>query len=470
MSDEEDYYDEEDGDDVQGIEGDVQIDDRSNSHSTQVITKESLLEAQSEDLYRVMDLLGLTERHARALLIHHRWDVERLFAMFVEKGKDRLFADAGIAIVETKKRSLLQMLSRSQSPVTCNICFDNVSGDAVTTMDCGHCFCNGCWREHFLVKISDGESRHIRCMEHKCNAICDEAVVRHLVSMKRPDMAKRFDRYLLESYIEDNKKVKWCPSVPHCGNAIRIEKGDCYCEVECRCGLQFCFNCLAEAHSPCSYKHAFWLCGQSYGNNNHGSGHGCGRYKPDTEKAMRAKKDLHRYIHYHNRYQAHRDSLKLETKLKETITRRIAISEINHCGLKDYSWLMNGLFRLFRSRRVLSFSYPFAFYMFGDDLFENVMKKEVREMKQNLFEHQQQLLEGNVEKLSLVLEEPFDEFTIDKLSNLRMQIINLTAVTDKLCRQMYECIDNELLGDLPFLQNIAPYHSMGVERALEFKI
>ena len=24
------------------------------------------------------------------------------------------------------------------------------------------------------------------------------------------------------------------------------------CEVECSCGVQFCFSCLSEAHSPCS--------------------------------------------------------------------------------------------------------------------------------------------------------------------------------------------------------------------------
>ena len=27
---------------------------------------------------------------------------------------------------------------------------------------------------------------------------------------------------LLDSYIDDNKRVKWCPSVPHCGRAIQV--------------------------------------------------------------------------------------------------------------------------------------------------------------------------------------------------------------------------------------------------------
>jgi len=88
-------------------------------------------------------------------------------------------------------------------------------------------------------------------MAQKCKAICDEGKIRDLVTTKDSDLVEKFDRFILESYIEDNKRVKWCPSVPHCGNAIRVEDDE-YCEVECACGKQFCFNCLCDLHSPCS--------------------------------------------------------------------------------------------------------------------------------------------------------------------------------------------------------------------------
>ena len=112
------------------------------------------------------------------------------------------------------------------------------------------CFCLG-WTEHFIVKINVGQSRCIRCLAIKCNTVCDEEKIRQLVSTKDPNLSKKFDRFLLESYIEDNRRVKWCPSVPHCGNAIWVEDHELY-EVECPCGMQFCFSCLSEAHSPCS--------------------------------------------------------------------------------------------------------------------------------------------------------------------------------------------------------------------------
>ncbi|XP_027354770.1 probable E3 ubiquitin-protein ligase ARI1 isoform X1 [Abrus precatorius] len=488
----------------------------SKGPTTQVITKESLLAAQREDLRRVMDMLSVREQHARTLLIYHRWDVEKLFAVYVDKGKTFLFAEAGVSVDEHRDSD-----SSVPSTVMCEICIEDIPSHEATRMDCGHCFCNSCWTEHFVVKINEGQSKRIRCMAHKCNSICDEAVVRTLLSRKHPDMAEKYERFLLESYIEDNKRVKWCPSTPHCGNAIRVEDDE-PCEVECSCGLQFCFSCLSEAHSPCSclmwelwakkcrdesetvnwitvhtkpcpkcHKpveknggcnlvscicgQAFcWLCGGATGREHTWSsiaGHSCGRYKEQEKTAERAKRDLYRYMHYHNRYKAHTDSFKLESKLKETIQGKIAISEEKDSTLRDYSWVNNGLARLFRSRRVLSYSYAFAFYMFGDELFKEEMTEAQREIKQNLFEDQQQQLEANVEKLSKILEEPFETFSDDKVMEIRMQIINLSTITDKLCQKMYECIENDLLGSLHLgMHSIAPYKSKGIERASELSV
>lgn len=313
--------------------------------------------------------------------------------------------------------------------------------------------------------------------------------------------------------------VKWCPSIPHCGNAIRVETDE-FCEVECSCGLQFCFSCLSEAHSPCScwmwelwtkkcrdesetvnwitvhtkpcpkcHKpveknggcnlvscicgQAFcWLCGGATGRDHTWSsiaGHSCGRYKEDQEKkSERAKRDLYRYMHYHNRYKAHTDSFTQESRLRETIKEKVANLESRDSRLRDFSWVTNGLYRLFRSRRALSFSYPFAFYMFGDDLFKDEMTNEEKEIKQHLFEDQQQQLEANVEKLSKALEDPFDSYAETQIMDMRMQVLNLSVVTDTLCKKMYECIETDLLGALQFsCHNIAPYQSKGIERATE---
>lgn len=74
--------------------------------------------------------------------------------------------------------------------------------------------------------------------------------------------------------------------------------------------------------------------------------------------------------------------------------------------------------------------------MFGEELFKDEMTKEDREIKQNLFENQQQQLESNMEKLSKYLEQPFDEFDKDKINETRMQIVTLSVITDNLCKKM----------------------------------
>ncbi len=69
-----------------------------------------------------------------------------------------------------------------------------------------------------------------------------------------PDCAPLLERYrssISESYVEDNRRVKWCPSIPHCGAAVRVG-GEPYVEPTCRCGFKFCFNCTMEPHSPCT--------------------------------------------------------------------------------------------------------------------------------------------------------------------------------------------------------------------------
>ncbi|CDP17905.1 unnamed protein product [Coffea canephora] len=91
-------------------------------------------------------------------------------------------------------------------------------------------------------------------------------------------------------------------------------------------------------------------------------GHICGRYK---------ELQLWRYSHYYNQFKAHTDSLKLEATLQDRLQQKIVILEAKNLESRDFSWVTDGFNRLFRSRRILSYSYPFAYYMFGDDLFKN---------------------------------------------------------------------------------------------------
>ncbi|MCD7461003.1 hypothetical protein HAX54_044982 [Datura stramonium] len=498
-SDDDEWYNNDDYDD-EDDDGFPEVELESNGicgkgPSCKVIRKESLLAAQKEDLQRVMDLLSLKEHHARSLLIHYRWETEKVFAVLVERGREKLYAEAGVTL-EGKDEHTSTL---STTEVTCQICFDDAPVEKTTVMDCNHRFCNDCWTTHFIVKINEGKSKRVTCMAQKCNVICDEGKIRDLVTAKDPTLADKFDRFLLESYIDDNKRVKWCPSVPHCGNAIRIEDDE-YCEVECACGVQFCFNCLSEVHSPCSClmwelwmkkckndgktvkwisenaKHCpkchnaveknggcnlvrcrcgqsfCWLCGGATGLEHTWSsirGHTCGSYKEGKEeKVTTVRYDLLRYTHYYERYMVHHNSSKVEANMKQKLHVEVLKLEAGELQSKDFSWAENGFNRLLQSRRILSCSYPVSFYVFGKALFENEMTPKEREIKQNLFENLQEQLEINVERLSMFLEEPFADYPEDELLEARMKIITLSKVADNLCKKLYDCIDNDLLVPL----------------------
>lgn len=87
-----------------------------------------------------MDLLSVREHHARTLLIHYRWDVEKLITVYFEKGESRMFSEAGV-----NRDDLLVISPPEYSSVAlCNICMDDVPGNHMTRMGCGHSFCNNC--------------------------------------------------------------------------------------------------------------------------------------------------------------------------------------------------------------------------------------------------------------------------------------------------------------------------------------
>lgn len=183
-----------------------------------------------------------------------------------------------------------------------------------------------------------------------------------------------------------------------------------------------------------------WLCGEATGLEHTWDsidGHTCGRYKANHLKSEDSEEDYERLTHYYRRYNAHIQSLKIEgsESKQKTLDKVRSLEAEEFSQLKDFSFAMSGLHRLALSRRVLACSYPFAYYYFGH-LFANEITKEEREIKQNLFEDQQQQLETNIERLSMFLEEPFVHYDEDKLVETRMKIITLSTVTDDFCKNL----------------------------------
>ncbi|KAK1391241.1 hypothetical protein POM88_010297 [Heracleum sosnowskyi] len=107
-------------------------------------------------------------------------------------------------------------------------------------------FCTACLENHVSKAIDDGPScLFLQCPDPNCRAVIGQDRVNMLVS----DEGKiKYKEYLIKSYVEDHKFIKWCPA-PNCECAIQYLRGVSY-DVTCRCWSNFCWNCLGEAHSP----------------------------------------------------------------------------------------------------------------------------------------------------------------------------------------------------------------------------
>ena len=58
----------------------------------------------------------------------------------------------------------------------------------------------------------------------------------------------KYRRWLLDSYVEGQRQIKWCPKAG-CTLAVTYPGGGTK-SVQCRCGHSFCFSCLEDAHAP----------------------------------------------------------------------------------------------------------------------------------------------------------------------------------------------------------------------------
>lgn len=100
-------------------------------------------------LNKLMEILAIKESQARLLLMHHRWNVERVFDALDRKGKERLFIESGLTYVKDDLIgfNLNQLPLRCEGDrvsFLCNVCFEEVDAKEVTGMECGHYFCNCC--------------------------------------------------------------------------------------------------------------------------------------------------------------------------------------------------------------------------------------------------------------------------------------------------------------------------------------
>ena len=70
--------------------------------------------------------------------------------------------------------------------------------------------------------------------------------------MLEADDYKKFKQLFTNSFIENNKRIKWCPG-KNCTMVFESTLGEAV-DILCDCGASFCFGCDEQAHKPLTCK------------------------------------------------------------------------------------------------------------------------------------------------------------------------------------------------------------------------
>lgn len=376
---------------------------------------------QSRVVKQVAEELFIDENSASSMLRHYGWKEDKLKR---EWWDDPEKVRRNVGLVDTSSSSQesalavsssasvvpsssLTLLSSSSAPapspdatVQCESAFcERVPIGEATRLNCGHWFCNDCWTGFLISQINDGAKcvfascMGMRCTlahNHKFGCACNEKVPSTMFArfVKDPALMAKYTRWVLDTFVEGQRTVKWCPR-PGCGRAVCYPSGGAK-DITCVCGHRFCFSCLEAAHSPidcdlvrswmvkeksddatqmwldartkacpecnvrieknkaCNHMHCAkcghhfcWLCkgpwkshggttGGYYVCNKYNEDISAGRYSSEESKLLANTRSIQKYTYYYNRFKSSQDGIALTKKLGMRLEATIA--KATFCG------------------------------------------------------------------------------------------------------------------------------------------
>ncbi|BBN09086.1 ariadne-1 [Marchantia polymorpha subsp. ruderalis] len=477
------------------------------AHANYVILSERDIRArQDEAIGTIAGLLKVSAPDAGILLRHFKWSVSKVIDQWFgdEEGVRR-----SVGLLRPSRPEFQRRTSRrpsQQQDVQCTICLDAFSFATACNMKaapaCGHFFCDSCWTGYIHTAISDGPGcLTLRCADPSCGCAIGEDMVHALVAS--PDERRKYTRFLLRSFVEDNRRAKWCPA-PGCEYAVlglapgAPGAGD----VQCKCSFRFCWHCSEEAHRPvdcdtvgkwlgdlkvngeseninwilansqlcpkckrpieknqgcmhmtctppCKFEFC-WLClgdWRDHACNRYGAGGGLGAMREDSEAYRRrdmAKSSVDRYTHYYERWATNETSrAKAQADLRQMEAVHLArLSDVQSQPVSQLKFVAGAWRQIVECRRVLKWTYAYGFYL-----------PDAERAKRQFFEYLQAEAEAALERLHrcaatdllvfLDLDDPalFNDF--------RIRLQGLTHVTRSYFENLVKALESGLTDVVP---------------------
>eukprot|EP01117_Protostelium_nocturnum_P019066 TRINITY_DN814_c0_g1_i1.p1 TRINITY_DN814_c0_g1~~TRINITY_DN814_c0_g1_i1.p1 ORF type:complete len:619 (-),score=209.61 TRINITY_DN814_c0_g1_i1:131-1897(-) len=418
------------------------------------LSPEEIIEQQQKEISFISELFSLPSFTAAALLRHFAWKREVLIARFLESPEKTKEA-AGVSQSDTYVDDSFVAVPL-QGIEECFICGDEYPPEECFALGCGHRFCNDCWKQYLTMKINEGEASKIRCPYRGCNVIIDEMGVKKIVSEESYQKYLGFLTRSFVEHSQGRVKWCTQPNCGNAitadmitGTVVRCSCGHSFCftchrdshapisceqvkdwEKKCKddsetthwktVNTKECPKCdtPVEKNGGCNHmtcRQCFyewcWICVRPW--KGHNDYYSCDKPLKEEKKSgwslfgSKSKKDkikereelretnrkaLERYLFYYGKYNQHSHSNDLEKQIRNRAHTRTAELQKDASTTNEVSYLIQGTEILLECRKVLKYSYVYAFY-----LAESGSEKE-------LFEYLQQDLEKTTEQLSEILE------------------------------------------------------------------
>ena len=422
----------------------------------------------------VVEATGMARDTAIIMLRRSHWNAENVIERYLTE-KDAFLEEIGLSY-------RAESTEADAETVTCTICYDDVPISDTTAIECGHRFCNRCWREGLKAKMTEGWASSIvaQCLGYGCKYPLPDSVI--LGFLDESDR-KKFHDASVRQFVQEDPHYKECPG-RGC-DYVTYAKGPLgKAPVMCfGCNFVFCFQCNdydIGDHRPCTCEqmakwnertrsesenikwltanakqcprcHVYieknegcmhmtcrkeiggcgyewcWLCRGPWSEHSAKTGgyYACNKYDKSSAKkiddeASKVKEELKHYMFYFHRYTAHKDTHTKALKyLRDMPEKERHIRELyEKSGSRPPT---NFMFLFDAVSTIIESCRTLAYsYVYG-----YFMKHD--DPKEQLFLFSQE----NLEKFAVRLTEMFEQKTLSvaDFEHSKQELINMTKVT-----------------------------------------